>query len=317
MLRDIRKGDDPQLAAITAVIQRIAPDILLLTDFDYDLDGLALEAFNASGPGYPHLFALRPNTGLQTGIDLDGNGRTGDARDGQGYGRFAGDGGMAILSRFPIETDLVQDLSATLWKDVDGATLPMVDGKPFPSVEAQSVQKLSTTGHWIVPLALKGGLLTLMAWSATPPVFDGAEDRNGLRNRDELLMWENVLAQGAANPFIVLGNANLDPADGQGKREAMKMFLSSPLIQNVRPESEGGRLSANAAHQGDPALDTASWDREIPGNLRVSYVLPSHEIGVSGAGVFWPAPEDSDRSILGVDGSAAGPHRLVWVDLEW
>jgi len=116
---------------------------------------------------------------------MDGNGYTGDARDAQGYGRFSGDGGMAILSRYPIGE--LRDLSAILWKDVEDATLPTVDGALFPSEEAIVIQRLSTTGHWIVPISMPNGPpLTLMVWSATPLVFDGPEDRNGLRNRDEL-----------------------------------------------------------------------------------------------------------------------------------
>ena len=185
MLRDIRKGDDPQITAITEVITRTNPDILLLTDFDYDLDGLAVGAFADLLETYPHSFAARPNTGLETGLDMDGNGYTGDARDAQGYGRFSGDGGMAILSRYPIGE--LRDLSAILWKDVEDATLPTVDGALFPSEEAIVIQRLSTTGHWIVPISMPNGPpLTLMVWSATRLVFDGPEDRNGLRNRDEL-----------------------------------------------------------------------------------------------------------------------------------
>jgi hypothetical protein len=51
---------------------------------------------------YPHRFAAPPNVGQPTGVDLDGDGRTWRARDAHGYGLFSGDGGMAILSRFPI-----------------------------------------------------------------------------------------------------------------------------------------------------------------------------------------------------------------------
>lgn len=289
---------------------------MLLTDFDFDLDGQALSAFNEIGPNLPFSYASLPNTGMQTGLDLDGNGYLGDARDAQGYGRFSGDGGMAILSRYPIGP--VRDLSTTLWKDVEGATLPFVDGQPFPSQAAQDIQRLSTSGHWIVPITLSDGpTLTLMAWSATPPVFDGEEDRNGLRNRDELLLFENVINTEALAHFVVIGNANLDPIDGQGKSAAMANFLANPAIQDPMPKSLGAQIAANPSHTGNPATDTAAWDGEDPGNLRVSYVLPSADWRVADAGVFWPAPDDPNAAHLGDDGQAAGPHRLVWVDLSW
>jgi hypothetical protein len=320
LLWDLRKGEDPQIDAIVQVIASVAPDVILLTDFDYDLDGLALKAFArtlyAAGAIYPHHFAARPNTGVPTGLDMDGNGWRGDARDAQGYGRFNGDGGMAVLSRWPLDSSQVQDFSAVLWKNVAGANLPIVDGKPFPNQAVQDVQRLSTGGHWVVPVMPPDGApFHLLAWAATPPVFDGVEDRNGLRNRDELRVWENLLNDAPPTNFIVLGNANLDPVDGQGIRGAMGQFLRRTDIQDPAPRSRGGVALADLTHQGDPALDTADWPDDPPGNLRVSYVLPGKTWGVMGAGVFWPAPDDPLSAILGDDGLAAGPHKLVWVDI--
>lgn len=303
LLRDIISGDDPQIAAVQAVILHIDPDVLVLTDFDYDLDGLALAAFAAGLGPYGFRFAIRPNTGLASGLDLDGNGRLGEARDAQGYGRFAGDGGLAILSRYPIDAGGVRDLSDVLWKDLPGATLPRDEQGPFPSAAAQDILRLSSTGHWIVPVSLPSGLpVSIMAFSATPPVFDGPEDMNGLRNRDELRLWQVVLDGGfgpAPDSFVIAGNANLDPQDGAGLSPAMAEFLANPRVQDPLP-----------------AKDTAHWPADGAGDLRVSYVLPSADWRVGGAGIFWPAPDDPLASLLGSDGLAAGVHHLVWVDIE-
>jgi hypothetical protein len=296
LLRDLQKGDDPQLMAANAVIALHDPDVLLLTDFDYDYDSMALSTL-AKLLNYPHSFAARPNTGQQTDFDLDANGRFGEARDAQGYGRFSGDGGMAVLSRFPIDPDAVTNLSDLLWRDVPDAVLPTT---MTPDVAA--VQRLSTSGHWIVPIETPIGQLTLLAFAATPPVFDGPEDRNGLRNRDELRIWTHVL-DGAFGPppkdVVVLGNANLDPNDGDGIRAAMVDFLADPRLR-------------------DPLTDlaTADWAEDGPGDLRVSYVLPAATWDIKDAGVFWPAPDDPDAALLGDDGLAAGVHHLVWVDIS-
>lgn len=275
------------------MIAHISPDVLFLTDFDYDYDGVALRAF-ADAAGFPHAFALRPNTGLQTTFDLDGNGRLGEARDAQGYGRFSGDGGMAILSRYAVDTDAVRDFSDVLWKDLPGATLPTT-----MTPEVAAVQRLSTSGHWVVPLETPVGRLSLLAFAATPPVFDGAEDRNGLRNRDELRLWENYLDDVEPDDFVVLGNANLDPLGGEGYNAAMASFLARPFLQDPHP--------------GQP---TAHWRDDGPGKLRVNYVLPAAIWQVTDAGVFWPAPDDPMRDLLGGDGFAAGVHHLVWVDIR-
>ena len=324
MLRDILSGDDPQVTAATAAIAEVQPDILLLTDFDFDLGLAALTALSAElkrqGMDYPYLFSLPPNAGQFTGLDLDANGQTGEARDAMGYGRFAGDGGLAILSRWPIDQTNVRDFTQLLWRDLPGATLPVSEGQPFPSQQAQAQQRLSSSGHLVVPiLAGTGPPLTLLVWSATPPVFDGAEDANGLRNRDELRLWQ-VFLDGALGPppteFVLLGNANLDPHDGAGLHTAITALLDDPRLQDPEPASDGGRMAADPGQSGNPALDTTDWPDNAPGNLRVSYVLPAASLRVVGAGVFWPAPDDPRAALLGSDGLAAGPHRLVWVDID-
>ena len=297
LLRDLTKGDDPQIAAALAVIARINADVLVLTDFDYDLDGLALAAFAAMvDPPYPYQFALRPNTGMPTGLDMDQNGYLGEARDAQGYGRFNGSGGMAILSRLAVDADGVTDLSALLWRDLPGVVLPVLDGQPFFPDAVRDVQRLSTTGHWIVPVKMPDAPpFAIMAFSASPPAFDGPERRNVLRNRDELRLWDQVL-DGGFGPvppdFVIAGNANLDPDAGRGDRAAMAAFLANPLLQDPLP--------------GQP---TADWTDLGIGRLRVSYVLPSQGWQVVDAGVHWPASE-------GDDALPAGVHHLVWVDIR-
>ena len=305
---------------MTSVIAGTRPDILLLTGIDLDPGGATLaalqEALAAAGAPYPHALALPSNAGRPSGADLDGDGRRGTARDAQGYGRFRGDGAMALLSRHPVEAGAVRDFTGLLWRDLPGARLPE-DGRgaPFPSAEAQAVQRLSSAGHWAVPVRLPSGArLTVLAYAATAPVFDGPEDRNGLRAADETRLWlrllDGALGPAPAPPFAVLGRASVDPVDGEGDHAAIRALLSDPRLQDPRPQSAGGRAAADPAHRGDPALDTAEWSGRDggPGNLRVDYVLPSAELEVTGAGVHWPeGPAETVR--------AASRGRLVWVDV--
>ena len=322
LLQDLLGQDDPQIAATLAAIHVAAPDILVLTQFDHDADLAALSAFAdrlaAGGTALPHLFSARPNSGMATALDLDGDGTAGQPRDAQGYGRFAGAGGIAVLARWPIDTGAIRDFSALLWRELPGASLPVSDGLPFPSEEAQEVQRLSSTAHWVVPVEAPGGLIELLVWSATPPVFDGPEDRNGLRNRDELRLWTALLdgALGVApGPhFVIAGNSNLDPSDGDGFTAAMAAFLADPRITDPVPQGEGGRAAADPDHLGDPATDNADWDG--PGNLRVSYVLPAAAWKVTDAGVLWPAADDPSAPLTPQDLAAAGPHRLVWAEIS-
>ena len=118
LLRDLLRGDDPVVAAAVQATVALKADVLVLTSFDYDLDQVALDAFAGQlallGQPYPYRFSLRPNTGVPTGLDLDGDGELGGPRDAQGYGRFSGEGGMAVLSRLPIRTGEVRDFSGFL-----------------------------------------------------------------------------------------------------------------------------------------------------------------------------------------------------------
>lgn len=331
LLRDIQSGKDKQVQAVVGIIAHISPDIILLNGFDYDFGNAALDAFadllsDHTAP-YPYRFALRPNTGMATGLDMDGDGRTGGPRDAQGYGQFNGQGGMAILSRLPINDAGVQDFSALRWVDFPQALLPQVDGKPFPTAKAQAVQRLSTTGHWVVPIIIDGGTMNLMAFHATPPVFDGDEDRNGRRNHNEVQFWSTYLdgvldAKPDGAPFVIVGDANLDPLDGDGRGEAIRELLAHPLVQDTAPHSKGAveatqiQGGANALHKSDPATDTADWrDESGPGNMRVDYVLPSTDLQVVASGVFWPETDHSDAALLGVGDTIASRHHLVWVDV--
>ena len=293
LLRDILEGDDPQVLAVLETLHEVGADVVVLQAVDHDLHLSALNALAdslaARGLSYPHRFAAAPNAGQMTDLDLDGDGATGGAGDAQGYGRFYGEGSMALLSRHPIAVAEVRDFSDLLWRNLPGALLPTSDGAPFPSVEAQQVQRLSSHGHWIVPIDHPElGRVQMLTFHAGPPVFDGPEDRNGRRNHDEVIFWRHLLdghfGDAPDGAFVILGDANLDPRRGDGRGAAIRALLSDPRLQDPLPDST-----------------TVAWPQT--GEMRVDYVLPSADWTVADAGVH---PADS----------AASRHRLVWVDLK-
>lgn len=311
-MRDILRGEDAQIKAVATVLVTVSPDIVALQSFDYDLHGAALAAFadmlRGKGVDYPYFFAALPNTGMPTGLDMDGNDRRAEPRDAQSYGRFSGQGGMAILSKYPIVVEEVQDFTDMLWRDMPNALLPQVNGAPFPSAEAQEVQRLSTTGHWVVPVDVAGaGRINLMTFHASPPVFDGPEDRNGKRNHDEILFWQ-MLLDGTFGPipegrFVLAGDFNQDPVKGEGIKTAIRGILGDARLQDAQP-----RRTDTTAPQAE-LLDTVDWDDPVPGNMRVDYVLPSVDWRVERSGVYWP------DGPAGEIAATASRHRLVWVDL--
>jgi hypothetical protein len=178
----------------------------------------------------------------------------------------------------------------------------------------------------------------LLASHPTPSVFDGDEDRNGRRNHDEIRFWADYVNNApyivddlgvsgglaAGDSFVIVGDLNADPADGDSVDNAALQLVNHPLINtSVTPTSPGGpkqsaaQAGANASHLGDPAFDTADFaDDPSPGNLRVDYVLPSMTLSIADAGVFWPASTDPLFALVGTFPFPSSDHRLVWVDLQ-
>ena len=311
LLRDLMKDGEPQTSAAVQVLAALDADVLVLTGMDYDLSGQALAALQArlkaAGKEYPFALPLRPNTGIPTGLDLDHDGALNGPRDAQGYGRFAGQAGIAVLSKLPLQSESLRDFSDFLWKDLPGASLP-----PDMMPEAKAIQRLGTTGFYDLPVQVDAFTLHLLIYAATPPIFDGPEDRNGLRNADETGFWLHLI-QGdlpfvpPLAPFAIIGQPNLDPKDGDGNRSSLRALLANPLLQDPAPRGSSGHTDPGA--RGDPALDT--WVSKNAWGLRLDMILPSADLNVTGAGVFWPAPPDPLNAVL----ATASDHRPVWVTI--
>jgi hypothetical protein len=133
-------GKDAQVRAVVAIIQRVRPDILLLNEFDSDFTNLALNAFRAEldngddAIDYPFFYAPIGNEGIPSWLDLDGNGSPDEWADAFGFGRFPSSEGMALLSRFPIDTQAARSFSLLKWQDLPDANLPTrPDGSTYLS----------------------------------------------------------------------------------------------------------------------------------------------------------------------------------------
>ena len=338
LLKELGGKPKPAALAAVAAIRAARPDVLVLHRFDHDPRGRALDAFAAllaageGGIDYPHRFAAPVNAGRPSGLDLDGDTLRMGPGDALGWGRFPGHGGMAILSRLPLDAAGARSFRRFLWRDLPGADLPArPDGSPHFGAAALEVLPLSSRSHWDVAVILPdGGRLHLLTAHPTPPLYDGPERLNRRRNADELRFWAAYLdgtafaddagrvAAAPDAPLVLLGDFGLDPFDGSGDGGAIAALLAHPRLTDPRPASAGAAEAAavqggaNARHRGPPALDTADFrDDRGPGNLRTTYVLPGRGLEVLDAGVLWPAAEDPLAAVL----AAGSPHRLVWVDL--
>lgn len=382
---------------VAEILQRVNADVLLVNEFDFDLNGTATASSLAMPMGYSsqaaqrfqdnflsaahgnavrgstaalqyaYRFTPNTNTGLASGFDLNNNGVVAGGDDAWGFGNYAGQYGMTIYSKYEIVG--VRSFQTFKWKDMPGNLLtsdPVVGANnlaTFYSADETANLRLSSKNHVDVTVRINGQDVHFLTAHPTPPTFDGAEDRNGKRNHDEIRFWADYVGgasyiyddQGgtgglaAGAKFVIAGDYNADPLDGDSFKgivngrayNAIGQLLDNPLVNTgVPPSSPGGTAAAsypsnngaaNASHVGDPAQDTADFSDSAPGNLRVDYVLPSANLAINGAGVFWPV--DPDTGVANNTGDlfdlvgtfrdpnlyanlASSDHKAVWVDVS-
>jgi hypothetical protein len=353
LVNDLSTPNNAQAKVIAEIIQRTRPDVLLINEFDFDAQGLAGKLFqdnylsvsqNGAAPiQYGYRYVAPSNTGIPSGFDLNNNGSVGGPDDAFGFGFFEGQFGMIVYSRYPILFDRIRTFRKFLWKDMPGALLPDDPLTPAPadwySPAELDVFRLSSKSHWDVPIRIDGRVVHFLVSHPTPPVFDGAEDRNGTRNHDEIRFWADYVTPGKTSKyiyddeggrgglfpgawFVIAGDQNSDPRDGDSVPGAIQQLLDHWRVNDTRTPSSKGAVEqaalqggANATHLSNPKYDTADFaDVPGPGNLRADYVLPSHPLRIRDAEVFWPKSTDPLFGLVGTFPFPSSDHRLVWID---
>lgn len=354
LVADLSAAGNAQADAVAEIIQHSNPDVLLINEFDYDEDGEALRLFQENYLSVPHgdaepveyeyRYAAPVNTGVPSGFDLNNDGVVSGGDDAWGFGLFPGQYGMAVYSKYPIDDDAIRTFRNFLWADMPGALLPDDPATPEPadfySPEELAQFPLSSKSHWDVPVRVsKNKTVHFLVSHPTPPTFDGEEDRNGRRNHDEIRFWADYIAGGRTGSyivddqrqqgglgrgelFVIAGDQNADPNDGDSTDGAIQQLLQSSRVNTASVPTSAGAVEAsdeqagvNLEHVGDPAQDTADFS-EPPGNIRVDYVLPSRQIRIVDSGVFWPASDDPLSRLTGVYPFPSSDHRLVWADVD-
>jgi hypothetical protein len=352
LVRELSTPDSEQARKLAEVIQINAPDVLLVNEFDYDAGHRAADLFrtnylevgqNGQRPvQYPYVYVAPSNTGVESGHDLNNDGRVGGPGDAQGFGYFEGQYGMVLYSRYPIDAERVRTFQNFLWKDMPAALLPDDPANQGPAdwftpAELEIV-RLSSKSHWDVPVRIGGTTVHVLASHPTPPVFDGDEDRNGRRNSDEIRFWADYISGGKASRyiyddagrpgglpprerFVVMGDQNSDPLDGDSLPGSIGQLLSHPRVQDPEPAAEGAAEASalqggvNEDHRSEPRHDTADFEDQGTGNLRADYVLPSRNLAVRDSGIFWPRAGRPGSELTGIYPFPTSDHRLVYADV--
>ncbi len=318
---------------------------------------LSIGQMGADRINYDYRMAFPSNTGIHSGKDFDNNGIIDPApgsfnyaNDSYGFGFFPGQFAFIVYSMHPILEDDIRKFQNFLWQDMPGALLPFDpndNDKPWYSPDELAVFRLSSKNHVDVPIQVGNKVVHFLLSHPTPPVFDDPViDQNGTRNHDEIRFWADYVGPGQnrgsyiydddgnsggltpGSLFVIAGDQNSDPNDGDSIPGSAQLLLDNPRVNDkVTPTSQGGvdrsaDQPGNETHTGDPAEDTADFSEPPfgPGNLRADYVLPSKNLQIRDAGVFWPADSDPLMRLTGTgifgDPVPSSDHRLVWVDVS-
>ena len=336
-----------QIKRIAEILQRNAPDVLLINEFDYDdthRDGqgrtvvelfqdnfLSVSQNGAPAIHFPYHFTAPSNTGVHSGLDFDNSGGITTTQgsdpygnDCYGFGWFPGQYGMVVYSKFPINTAAVRTFQNFLWKNMPAALLPddstTLQPKDWYNTAELNVFRLSSKSHWDLPIDLGGVTVHFLVDHPTPPTFDGPEDRNGKRNHDEIRFWADYIDPARAT-------YHRDDAGVTGGLPAGLRFViaGDHNADPVRGDSVAGAalqftthplinntIVPSAAAYGNNTTNTANFS---PTNLRVDYVLPSLlGFNILNSAVYWPIGSHPQASL--VTNGNASDHRMVWVDVQ-
>jgi hypothetical protein len=352
LVEDLSTPANAQARNVAETIQRVDPDVVLINEFDYDPAAVDLFRDNylevsqndADPVHYRYSYVAPSNTGIPSGHDLDNNGTIGGGNDAFGFGDYVGQYGMVVYSKYPIDTKRVRTFQKFRWADMPGAMLPDDPATAAPAdwytpAELEDV-RLSSKSHWDVPIRIGHDTVHFLVSHPTPPVFDGPEDRNGTRNFDEIRFWADYIAGGHRAryiyddrghrgglqhraTFVIAGDQNSDPLDGDSVPGAVQQLLDSPRVNDHdTPTSAGGPEATelqggiNTTHESDPIYDTADFTDTSPGNLRADYVLPSRDLRIKRSAVFWPTTDSPLYRLTGAFPFPTSDHRLVWIDVR-
>ena len=338
LVKELASGSNQQIKNIAKIIQTVRPDVILLNEFDYIKDPnagvlqfikayLAKDQDGSKAINYPYYYYGTVNTGQPSPYDLDNNGVAGKfGADAWGYGLYPGQYGMILISRYPIDLSKVRTFQNFKWKDMPGALkTSKSDSTDWYTPEAWAEFPLSSKSHWDVPVVVGNKTIHFLASHPTPPSFDGAEDRNGKRNHDEIRFWKDYISDAnnqyiyddkgvhgglASNAsFVILGDQNASPDEGNAIGEGIRTLLAHPkLISENAPQSKGG--AEHSAANAFAKNHTAFW------RMRADYVLPSKAgFKIVDSGVFWPTKGEPMFDLVEKRESSSD-HRLVWVKVK-
>ena len=331
---DLLQTDADQALAAAAVINRHDIDVQAINEFEYDLpngseppgsmDGgqnaqlfaSKLVAGNTGAP-YVHTLQIMTNQGHDwEGFDVASHDPYFERR---GLGSSPGPINYAVVSRYPILKEQVRVITEFAWTDLPDSLIPQIASDT--GIQVPAGYPLFSKAVAIVPIQVDAEVVFLVMMHTIPPI---SHVLNPYRNHDELvavrMLIEGTLPGVAALPegarFVLLGDFNSDPDDGDSLEGSIQPLLSHPLLQPLQPEG-AGTVGSHPERNTFEGACPASPPAPVPGlasQFQLDYLLPSTTFAPALAGgVFFPdhQTEAADWELA----CSGSDHMLVWAEL--
>jgi len=326
--RALLDPNDEKARAAASIIRAHAPDILSIDEIQYDypdtpdpgLPGTGLNARRFADTfladlGYRYDWMTPGNAGVRSGFEAP--------YETIGFARFPGEYGTALLSRFPIRAAEAVSFRRFLWRDLPENRLadlneslrargkpPVPDGFPLFDKDVSDV-----------PVEIDGRMIHVIVAHTAPPVY---ERHNVARNADHLRFLDTFVAGrplpgirplDPEAPFVLIGDLNCDPEDGEGDAEAIRRLIENPRILAFFPEGSGSR-GAN------PRRNTFLAGGGVPNppldfnvlQLQLDYILPSKHFANPRGLVHWPDVRSQKDALMVA--RRASDHFFLMVEVE-
>lgn len=292
---ELASGTDRRATRLADHLTEANPDIVVLTGMDTEQSAVdALRANYLNNPfddradlNLPYSYLAPGTTGVQSGADLDADGVVGGPNDAWGAGDYEGQGGLVVLSRYPIDPEKIISITALPWHALPGDR-PKAAG--LDGVLAGAIPVMSG-GLWDIPIDYRGETVHLLAaqMSDQPAGVSFA----GQRQQDQL----RVLADYFTGAAYVRDDAQR-PVHAQRDEP---VIVAGDL--GSMPQANAARAHLlQVLHHGQDAAETGAQ------------VLADHSWSTQEAGSVG-APAQPDRSVTGIEELLPDSGQVRYLDL--
>lgn len=307
---------------------------------------------------YPYTKIYATNSGENSALDLDNNGVAGEMPgDAWGHGNFHGQNAFLLMSKHKIDTFNTRTFQGFKWKDMPGAHNPTIihcndPNRPIPrgmrcgdkwyTPSEWNRVRLSSQNHVDVPVKIETStgektVHLLLSHPTSPTNHSSVTDNDKLRNRDEIRFWSDYINNksyiyddngktgglGLNKAFVIMGDLNLDPNNGDGYRDAINdLLLNARMNGNASVGSDVPTSSAGA--KAFPLRTQPECTTSDVTGTRSSYVTPSSILEVNESTVYWPLEGEDGSNLIEDDRigdsksghNSSSDHRMVTSEIK-